>query len=74
MSPLSIYLYYEFSGEDNPDNAVKPFDSLSFSVLTICLGNISKPLAEYFNIQRIIKFLSFYYQRYKNINCELTQE
>lgn len=45
MSPLAIFLYFQFSKEDNPDPAVTPLDTLAFSLLTISLGNIFKPLA-----------------------------
>ncbi len=74
MSPLAIYLYFSLSHEDNPDPAVTPKDTLAFSLLTISLGNIFKPLAEYFNVQRFIKFIKFYLERRKKLKCEMTQD
>lgn len=60
MSPLAIFLYFQFSKDENPDPAVTPQDTLAFSLLTISIGNIFKPLAEYFNVQRFIKFIKFH--------------
>ena len=73
MSPLSIYLYQQFINQDQTA-AVTPLDNLCFSVLTICIGNVFKPLAEYFNVQRIVKSIGFYFQRRKGDKCEMTQE
>ena len=47
MSPLALYLYYQFFGKEQGKTTA--FDNLAFSVLTISLGNIFKPLAEYLN-------------------------
>jgi len=44
MSPLAIYLYYQFTNQTENSNT-SPLDNLIFSVLTISLGNIFKPLA-----------------------------
>lgn len=48
MSPLAIYLYYKFTGQVQTQNTT-PLDNLIFSVLTISIGNIFKPFAQYFN-------------------------
>ena len=47
MSPLALYIYYQFFGKEQGKTTA--FDNLAFSVLTISLGNIFKPLAEYLN-------------------------
>jgi hypothetical protein len=73
MSPLSIYIYFEFIGTKGSQD-VTAFDDLCFAVLTLCIGNIFKPFAEYANVQRIVKCLGFYFQRSKNGHCQLTQE
>jgi hypothetical protein len=72
MSPLSIYLYQQFAAAAPPPNDT-PFDELALSVLIITIGNISKPLTEYLNIGRLLKRLSFWYQRFLEEDCEMAQ-
>jgi hypothetical protein len=69
MSPFSIYLYYQFSSTNTVKPNDTPFDELCLSILIICIGNISKPLTEYFNIGRLIKRIGFYYQRFLDEDC-----
>jgi hypothetical protein len=45
MSPLLIYVYNQFMGPEGTTANIHAFDDLCFSVFTISLGNISKPLA-----------------------------
>jgi len=69
MSPLLIYVYNQFIGPEGTTANIHAFDDLCFSVLTISIGNIFKPLAEYFNVQRILKFFGLKYQRRKGDKC-----
>lgn len=64
MSPLSIYLYYQFAADSQPASQDSPFDELALSILIISVGNISKPLTEYFSVGRVTRRLAFYYQRF----------
>lgn len=73
MSPLSIYIYEEYSLTQR-EGELTPLDNLCFSVLVICLGNILKPLAEYFNVARMMRVVGFYFERSKREDCEMTQQ
>lgn len=73
MSPFSIYLYFQFSSNEVINSNDTPFDELCLSIVIICIGNISKPLMEYFNLGRIFKRCSFYYQRMLGEEGEMSQ-
>ena len=74
MSPVVLYIQSQFVSNPREDEGIDPIDELCFSVLVISVGNLFKPLLEYFNADRLARRLGRWWEARKGDECELTQE
>jgi uncharacterized membrane protein len=50
MSPIIVYIYSQYLNSTGNTGPTSSLDNLGFSVLVICIGNVLKPVLEYFNV------------------------
>jgi hypothetical protein len=74
MSPIIVYVYSQYLDSAANTGPTSALDNLGFSVLVICIGNVFKPVLEYFNVERITRYVGYRRELGKGMESEMTQE